>query len=107
MWPILIANVANENVRVSHSKKWFIWSRAETIKLYKTGVFVIAREFHPNLIFVFNVNGYNGEDLPYFIEYSAHFLHGKWCWNISCALYMASMMNKLAMINSCEIILEK
>ncbi len=45
------------------------------------------------------------------------FLQGKWCWNISCALYMggswervikmASMMNKLGMIHSCEIILEK
>jgi len=104
VWPILIANVANENVRVSHSKKMFHLVQGWD---YKTGVFVTAREFHPNLIFVFNVNGYNGEDLPYFIEYSAHFLHGKWCWNISCALYMASMMNKLAMINSCEIILEK
>jgi len=45
------------------------------------------------------------------------FLHWKWCWNIPCALsmecswqrvYDAFMMNnKLAMINSCEIILEK
>ncbi len=41
------------------------------------------------------------------------FLHCKWCWNISCMLYMdkgfkmAFMMNKHAMNNSCEIILEK
>ncbi len=43
------------------------------------------------------------------------FLHWKWCWNIPCALYMegswervkmAFMMNKLAMIIFCEIILE-
>jgi len=26
--------------------------------------------------------------LPYFIEYSVHFLHWKWCWNIPCTLYM-------------------
>jgi len=41
-------------------------------------------------------------------------LHWKWCWNIPCTwkvaekgFNMAFMMNKLAIINSCEIILEK
>ncbi len=55
--------------------------------------------------------------LPYFIEYSAHFLYTENDAEIFSAHYtfkvvekgvkMAFMTNKLAMINSCEIILEK
>ena len=54
--------------------------------------------------------------LPYFIEYSAHFFYIENDAEIFPALYtwkvaekgfkMAFMMNKPAMINSCEIILE-
>ncbi len=59
-----------------------------------------------NLFFLHN--------LPYFIEYSAHFLHGNdaeifpahYTWKVAEEGFkMASMMNKLAMINSYEIIL--
>jgi hypothetical protein len=55
--------------------------------------------------------------MPYFIEYSAHFFYIENDAEIFPVHYtrkvaeegfkMAFMMNKLAMINSCEIILEK
>ncbi len=55
--------------------------------------------------------------LPYFIEYGAHFFYmendveifpAHYTWKVTeKGFKMASMMNKLAMINSCEIILEK
>ncbi len=51
--------------------------------------------------------------LPYFIEYSAHFYALKmmlkyFLWKVAeKGFKMAFTMNKFAMINSCEIILEK
>ncbi len=51
--------------------------------------------------------------VPYFIEYSAHFftlkMMLKHCtWQVAeKGFKMAFMLNKLAMINSCEISLEK
>jgi hypothetical protein len=57
------------------------------------------------------------ENLLYFMEYSAHFFcienyaeifPAHYTWKVAEEGFkMASMMNKLAMINSCEIILEK
>jgi hypothetical protein len=44
--------------------------------------------------------------VPYFIDFSAHFFALKMMLNMK-GFKMAFMMNKLAMINSCEIILEK
>ncbi len=53
------------------------------------------------------------KDLPYFIEYSAHFFYIEndagifpthYTWKVAEKGWkMAFMMNKLAMINSCEI----
>jgi hypothetical protein len=54
--------------------------------------------------------------LPYFIKYSGHFLHWNdaeifpvhYTWKVAeKGFKMVLMINKLAMINSCEIILEK
>jgi hypothetical protein len=54
--------------------------------------------------------------VPYFIEYSAHFFIendaevflAHYAWKVvEKGFKMAFMMNKLAMIKSCEIILEK
>jgi hypothetical protein len=56
-------------------------------------------------------------NLLYFVEYSAHFFYIEndaeifpeyYTWKVAeKGFKMAFMMNKLAMINSCEIILEK
>jgi hypothetical protein len=56
-------------------------------------------------------------NILYFIEYSAHFFYMKndaetypahYTWKVAeRGSKMAFMMNKLAMINSCEIILQK
>ncbi len=55
--------------------------------------------------------------IPYFIEYSAYFLYiendaeifpAHYTWKVAeKGFTMSFMMNKLVMINSCEIILEK
>jgi hypothetical protein len=55
--------------------------------------------------------------VPYFIKYSVHFfytennaeiLHAHYTWKVAeKGFKMAIMMNKLAMINYCKIILEK
>jgi hypothetical protein len=55
--------------------------------------------------------------LPYFIKYSAHFFYTEndaeifpahYTWKVAeKGFKMAFMMNKLALINSCEIVLEK
>jgi hypothetical protein len=57
------------------------------------------------------------KEIPYFIEYSAHFFKiendseifpVRYTWKVAeKGFKMAFMMNKLAMIYSCEIILEK
>ncbi len=42
------------------------------------------------------------------MEYDAEIFPAQYTWNVAKKGFkMASMMNKLAMINSCEIILEK
>jgi hypothetical protein len=55
-------------------------------------------------------------NIPYFIEYSPHFFALKmmlkfpvhYTWKVADKGFkMASIMSKLAMINSCELILEK
>ncbi len=58
-----------------------------------------------------------GSQIPNFIEYSAHIFYiendaeifpAHYTWKVAeKGFKMAFMMNKLAMINSCEIILEK
>ncbi len=56
------------------------------------------------------------KEIPYFIEYSAHLyivndteiFPAHFTWKVAeKGFKMAFMMNKLAMINSCEIILEE
>jgi hypothetical protein len=57
------------------------------------------------------------KDLPYFFEYGAHFFYIEndagifpthYTWKVAeKGLKVAFMMNKLAMINSCGIVLEK
>ncbi len=44
----------------------------------------------------------------FYIENDAEILHANYTWKVAEKRFkMAFMMNKLAMINSCEIILEK
>ncbi len=59
----------------------------------------------------------NDNEIPYFIEYSEHFFYiendaeifpAHYTWKVAVKCFkMACMMNKLAMFNSCEIIIEK
>ena len=65
----------------------------------------------------YRLNEQNWGNIPYFIEYSAHFFYIENSDEIFPVLYtwkvaekgfkMDFMMNKFAMINFCEIILEK